>query len=36
MLTPLEIAADCEAIGHAVENGYIAPVTVGNYHALQF
>lgn len=30
MLTPLEIAADCEAIGHAVEHGYIAPRAVSN------
>lgn len=29
--TALDIAADCEAIGHAVEHGYIAPITVGNY-----
>lgn len=34
MLTPIEIAADCEAIGHAVENGYIAPRIVTNERLL--
>lgn len=34
MLTPLEITADCEAIGHAVENGYIAPRLTNNARLL--
>jgi hypothetical protein len=34
MVTELEMAADCEATGHAVENGYIAPRATVNERLL--